>query len=132
MTVGKHMIGKPVTVTPQDSLATAQAQMQAGGFRQLPVVTDGKLVGIVTDRDVRRYVRKMRITEVKAAMTKDPETVTPVTTLEEAAQLLLEHKIGGLPVLEADSLVGIITTTDILRAFLDVMGKVRERSGLQP
>lgn len=126
------MIGKPVTVTPQDSLATAQAQMQAGGFRQLPVVTDGKLVGIVTDRDVRRYVRKMRITEVKAAMTKDPETVTPVTTLEEAAQLLLEHKIGGLPVLEADSLVGIITTTDILRAFLDVMGKVRERSGLQP
>ncbi|MCH8055374.1 MAG: CBS domain-containing protein [Deltaproteobacteria bacterium] len=132
MTVGKHMIGKPVTVTPQDSLATAQAQMQAGGFRQLPVVTDGKLVGIVTDRDVRRYVRKMRITEVKTAMTKDPETVTPVTTIEEAAQLLLEHKIGGLPVLEADSLVGIITTTDILRAFLDVMGKVRERSGLQP
>ena len=125
------MIGKPVTVTPQDSLATAQAQMQAGGFRQLPVVADGKLVGIVTDRDIRRYVRKMRITEVKTAMTKDLLlTVTPLTTLEEAAQILLNHKIGGLPVLEADSLVGIITTTDILRAFLDVMGKVRERSGL--
>ncbi len=131
MTVGKHMIEKPVTVTPQDSLATAQAQMQAGGFRQLPVVADGKLVGIVTDRDVRRYVRKMRITGVKTAMTKDPVTVTPVTTLEEAAQMLLNRKIGGLPVIDEDKLVGIITTTDILRAFLDVMGNMPERSGLQ-
>jgi len=131
MTVESRMVRNPVTVTPQNSLATAEAKMQKGGFRQLPVVADGKLVGIITDRDIRRHAKKMRITEVKTAMSTDLLlTVTPLTTLEEAAQMLLNHKIGGLPVTDEDKLVGIITTTDILRAFLDVMGLWRERSGL--
>jgi len=55
-------------------------------------------------------------------MSKKPTTVTPATTVEAAAQLLLKQKIGGLPVVEKSHLVGIITTSDILQAFLDVMG----------
>jgi acetoin utilization protein AcuB len=122
MMVGERMIQDPVSVTPQDTLATARAKMQAGGFRQLPVVEDGKLVGIVTDRDIRWNRKQMMITKVNAAMTKDLVTVTPETSLEEAAQVILQHKIGGLPVVQGEKLVGIITTTDILKAFLDVMG----------
>ncbi len=120
--VGERMIQDPVSVTPQDTLATARAKMQAGGFRQLPVVEDGKLVGIVTDRDIRWNRKQMMITKVNAAMTKDLVTVTPETTLEKAAQVILQHKIGGLPVVKGERLVGIITTTDILKAFLDVIG----------
>lgn len=122
MMVGERMIQDPVSVTPQDTLATARAKMQAGGFRQLPVVEDGKLVGIVTDRDIRWNRKQMMITKVNAAMTKDLVTVTPETTLEKAAQVILQHKIGGLPVVKGERLVGIITTTDILKAFLDVIG----------
>ncbi|MGH7774714.1 MAG: CBS domain-containing protein [Candidatus Binatia bacterium] len=122
MMVGERMIQDPVSVTPQDTLATARTKMQAGGFRQLPVVEDGKLVGIVTDRDIRWNRKQMMITKVNAAMTKDLVTVTPETSLEKAAQVILQHKIGGLPVVQGEKLVGIITTTDILKAFLEVMG----------
>jgi acetoin utilization protein AcuB len=61
-------------------------------------------------------------TKVNGVMTERPVTVTPATTLEEAAQILLERQIGALPVLVDGRLVGIITTSDIVKAFLDVMG----------
>ena len=122
MLVGKRMSREPVTITPEDYLATAQAKMQLGCFRRLPVVKDGKLIGIVTDRDLRQHTGFLERTKVNAAMSEKLVTVSPQSTLEEAAQLLLEHKIGGLPVVENKRLVGIITTSDILQAFLDVMG----------
>lgn len=122
MKVAEHMNRNPVTVRLQDSLATARAKMRAGEFRQLPVVEDGKLIGIITDRDIREHGNKTRITEVKTVMTKGLVTVTPVTSLEEATKTLLAHKVGGLPVCNGEKLVGIITTSDILHAFLDVMG----------
>lgn len=126
MLVGKRMNKNPVTVTPQDTLATAQAKMHAGGFRRLPVVENGQLVGIVSDRDVRQHVGHLEQTKVNAVMTEEVVTVTPLTTLEEAAQVLLKRKIGGLPVVEEGKLAGIITTSDILQAFLDVMGASEE------
>ncbi len=123
MVVGEHMSKNPVTVTPRDTLAKAQAELNAGEFRQLPVVADGKLVGIITDRDIRRHGKQLRITRVNEAMTAENlRTVTPSTPLEEAIRMLLKHKIGGLPVVEGDRLVGIITISDILRAFLDMIG----------
>jgi acetoin utilization protein AcuB len=109
-------------------LIQAQLKMQKGGFRRLPVVSDGRLVGIITDRDLRAHAGYLDRTEVKAAMSQKPITVTPVTTIEVAAQLLLKQKIGGLPVVENGRLVGIISTTDILQAFLDVMGASEETS----
>jgi acetoin utilization protein AcuB len=128
MLVGKRMSKNPETVTPEDYLATAQAKMLSGKFRRLPVTKDGKLVGMITDRDMRQHTGFYERTKVNAALSENLVTVTPETTLEEASKLLLEHKIGGLPVLDKGSLVGIITTSDILKAFLDVMGASEENS----
>jgi len=100
MLVSKRMRKEPVTVGPQDDLATVQKKMKEGGFRRIPVVEGGRLVGIVTDRDIRQHLGYLEKTKVNAAMTEKLVTVLPKTTLEEAAQLLLKHKIGGLPVVE--------------------------------
>ena len=128
MLVSNRMTKDPVTVTGEDLLIQAQLKMQKGGFRRLPVVSDGQIVGIITDRDMRAHAGYLDRTEVKAAMSKKPITVTPVMTVEAAAQLLLKQKISGLPVVENSRVVGIITMTDILQAFLDVMGASEETS----
>ena len=122
MIVGNRMTKEPITVEPNDLLIRASHKMQTGGFRRLPVVSDGKLVGIVTDRDLREHQGHLEQTKINGVMTEEPVTVTPATTLEEAAQILLERRIGGLPVVADGRLVGIITASDILNAFLDVMG----------
>lgn len=103
-------------------LESAREKMEKGNFRRLPVVVDGQLLGIVTDRDLRQYIGHLERTKVNGAMTEAVLTITPQATLEEAAKQLLEHRIGGLPVMEGKRLKGIITTSDILEAFLDVMG----------
>lgn len=128
MLVGNHMKKKPVTVTPGEFLSQAREKMLQGAFRRVPVVSEGRLVGIVTDRDLRQHVGYLERTKINAVMTEQPRTVTPTTTLEEAASLLLKHKIGALPVIQEGQLVGIITTSDILQAFLDVMGASEENS----
>ena len=123
MIVGNRMTKEPITVDPDDLLIRASHKMQAGGFRRLPVVSAGRLVGIVSERDLREHRGYFEHTKINGVMTENPVTVTPATTLEEAAQTLVERQIGGLPVVENGRLVGIITTSDILKAFLDVMGR---------
>jgi len=108
------------TVSSHDTLQTAADLMNKGGFRRVPVVDDGNLVGIVSDRDVRAHTGYLELTKVTAAMTSDLKTVNPKMSVEDAARLMIEHKIGGLPVLEDGKLVGMITTTDVLKAFLKV------------
>jgi len=122
MIVGNRMTKEPITVDPDDLLIRASHKMQAGGFRRLPVVSAGRLVGIVSERDLREHRGYFEHTKINGVMTENPVTVTPATTLEEAAQTLVERQIGGLPVVENGRLIGIITTSDILKAFLDVMG----------
>ena len=122
MLVGKRMTQEPMTAEPNELLIRASHKMQSGGFRRLPVVSDGKLVGIVTERDLRGYQGHLDHTKINGVMTENPVTVTPATTLEEAAQIMLERQFGGLPVIADGRLVGIITASDILSAFLDVMG----------
>jgi acetoin utilization protein AcuB len=122
MLVRHRMTQQPVTVSPQDTLATAQEKMTAGHFRRVPVAHEGVLVGILTDRDLRRHVGVEERTRVGAAMTETPLTVSPQTTVEEAVQLMLKHQISGLPVVENGKVVGIITTSDVLRAFLEMTG----------
>jgi universal stress protein A len=95
------------------------AKMHEGEFRAVPVVTDGIVVGIITDRDLRRFTGKLDTTRVKDAMTEHAITVTPETPVAEAARLLRERKIGGLPVIEQGKLVGMITITDVLQALTE-------------
>ena len=108
------------TVSSHDTLRTVATLMERGGFRRVPVVDDDKLIGIISDRDVRAQAGYLDSTKVTAAMTPDPKTVTPRMSVEDAARLMIEHKIGGLPVVEDGKLVGILTTTDVLKAFLKV------------
>lgn len=125
MIVANRMTKEPITVEPADLSIRAAHKMQAGGFRRLPVVSDGKLVGIVSDRDLREHRGHLEQIKINGIMSERPVTVTPATTIEEAAQIMLERQIGGLPVVADGRVVGMITTSDIMRAFLDVMGASR-------
>jgi acetoin utilization protein AcuB len=122
MIVGNRMTKEPFTVESEDLAIRAAHKMQAGGFRRLPVVSDGKLVGIVSERDLREHRGHLEQIKINGVMTENPITVTPTTTVEEAAQIMLERQVGGLPVVAEGRLVGIVSASDILRAFLDVMG----------
>jgi CBS domain-containing protein len=77
MLVEKRMRKNPETITPEDYLANALVKMHNGGFRRLPVIKDGKLIGIITDRDLREHARLLERTKTSAAMTRDLMTVTP-------------------------------------------------------
>jgi acetoin utilization protein AcuB len=103
-------------------LSEAQEKMTAGRFRRLPVVDAGALVGILTDRDTRRHWGSEARTKVQATMTETPLTIPPDMPVEEATQLMLRDQISGIPVVESGKLIGIVTTSDILTAFLEVMG----------
>jgi acetoin utilization protein AcuB len=116
------MIKHPITITAEELLSQAKEKMAAGRFRRLPVVSDDKVTGIITDRDLRQYAGVLNHTKVNAVMTENPITVSPETMLEDAADIMLKYQIGGLPVLHQGRLVGIITTSDVMKAFLDVMG----------
>jgi acetoin utilization protein AcuB len=117
--VARWMSSSPVTATPDEKLSTILKRMQEGTFRCAPVLDDGRLVGIITNRDVRSHMGRINEVEVKFAMTENPVTVAPTTPLHEAARLLFERKIDALPVMEDGQLVGVMTSSDILRAFLE-------------
>lgn len=119
--VARWMTPKPVTTQPGEKLSAVQTRMRAGNFRGMPVLGDGKLVGIITDRDLRRHEGYLEHTDVRLAMTEDVSIVSPMTPIRAAAQTLLERKVGALPVMEEGRLVGIISTTDVLRAFLEAV-----------
>lgn len=128
MFVRQRMTPNPVTVAPKALLSTAREKMTAGKFHRLPVVQDGVLVGILTDRDLRQYVGVEERTRIEAAMTETPLTVAPTLTVEEVTQVMRKHQISGLPVLESGQLVDIITTSDILTTFLELTGAITENS----
>jgi acetoin utilization protein AcuB len=121
MRVADRMTANPVTISPRETLARARGLMDRGRFRTLPVVEDGRCVGILTDRDTRQHEGYLESTRVSAAMKPDPVTVGPALLAVDAARLLVEHKIGGLPVVDKGKLVGIITASDLLRALVDVV-----------
>src|SRR3989304_1681933 len=122
MLVGNRMPKQPVPIPSEELLSQAKEKMAAGRFRRLPVVSDGKLTGIVTERDLRQYAGVLDHTKVNAVMTEKPITVGPEAMLEDAAEIMLKNQIGGLPVLHQGQLVGIIPTSDGMQAFLAVMG----------
>jgi acetoin utilization protein AcuB len=132
MRVREFMTTNPITVHPDATLPTANELMKHGGFRRLPVVDQkGQVIGIITDRDVKQampsdatslsiweinyLVAKIKMSEI---MSHPVHFVLEDATLEYAAEMMLNHKVGGLPVMHGDQLKGVITTTDVLRAFV--------------
>jgi acetoin utilization protein AcuB len=131
MKVVDVMTKHPLVMTPSETIGEADQVMTENRIRQLPVVEGSALLGIITDRDIRSFFadspqldsdrhEKALGTEVKEVMTAHPLTLAPDDTLRDAVELLVEDKIGGIPVVdEAEGLVGIVTYVDVLRCFLN-------------
>ncbi len=136
MLVREWMASDVVTLDENTSMMKALHAMKEHQIRRLPIMRQGKLVGIVSDRDLKEASPSKATTldvhelyyllaeiKVKEIMTKDPLTIGPDDTVERAAILMLEHKITGLPVVnDGGDLVGIITQSDIFRAFVHITG----------
>ena len=132
MQVSKIMSANPVTISPDKRVGQALKLMQKHHFRHLPVVKNDHMVGWITSRDLREVLLASMLEKitVEDVMLKSPITVTPDTNVEEAARLVYEHKIGGMPVLEGGKLVGVITMMDLISAFLSMLGLLRTSSRL--
>jgi acetoin utilization protein AcuB len=135
MFVKDRMSSNLVTTTESTPIVDAGEVMRKNGFARMPVVRDGKLVGIITREDLLKVspsaATSLSVWElnyvlskltVKDAMTKEPVTIDSEATIEEAALLMRTRDIGALPVVDAGKLVGLITESDIFDAFVDMMG----------
>jgi acetoin utilization protein AcuB len=138
------------TVKPQDSVAHARAILEENRINQLPVVVNRKLVGIVTDRDLRNAHAAVAVAAetaaggrqapappppekipVEAVMTANVLTLSPTDTVEDAARLMRRERIGAVPVVEHGTLTGIIARSDILGAFVALCEERRKEKGLR-
>ena len=125
MRIKDLMIPDPITVSVTSTISDALECMKVNSIRHLPVVSGGNtLKGFVTLADLKQSLIPSMVGDLKLydIMIKNPITVTPTDDIEWAAQLIYKKKISGLPVVKDQILVGIITETDILRAFINMMG----------
>ena len=126
--VREIMMGSPVTLKPEDTLDLANDVISLGRIRHIPVVDDGRLVGILTERDLigaaasqifglkqKNKSALLKSVLIKEVMRKRVVTVAPEMPIKDVAHLMAEKKIGCVPVVSAGALVGLVTTTDILR-----------------
>jgi len=113
MLIRDCMSSRPISITPDETLATAQAVMRAAKIRRLPVVDGDALIGILSEYDLRDWMDSLNRTTVGTAMTRDPVAVSPLDSLEHAVTLTREREIGALAVVEHGRLVGIITAKDL-------------------
>jgi len=140
MNVGEQMSSPPIVVSPTTPVAEAMKLIRERHIRRLPVLDDGRLVGIVSERDLLRalpspatilsvwevpaLLERLRVGEV---MTHNAIVVHENTPIQEAAQLMVDRKIGGLPVVDDGHVVGVITETDIFRVFVNLCGGIVEK-----
>ena len=118
MKVADCMTPEPASLMPDDTLVAAIALMETGDFRAVPIIENGKLVGVISDRDIRSCRQQPEGIKVGEIMSRTPICISPDDSVNEAVRTILSCKIGGLPVVNEDMLVGMITTTDILKAVL--------------
>ena len=135
MLVMDYMKRSLITASKETTVSEALETLKINKIRQMPVVAGGKLIGLVTEKqllavspspatsldpfEMKFFMDKISVSDV---MIKFPLTVTPDTTIEEAALYLREHKVGSVPVVDGDNLVGIITVTDIFDAMTKLFG----------
>ncbi len=125
MKIHSLMIPDPITITAHASISEAIELMKINSIRHLPVVSRGnRLSGFLTLADLKQGLIPSMLGDLtlQDLMIKEPITVGPEDDIEYAAQLIYKYKIGGMPVIKNNQLVGIITATDILRTFIDMMG----------
>jgi acetoin utilization protein AcuB len=135
MYVKNRMTSNPYTISPDATIAEALDLMRNNNIRRLPVVKNGKLVGIVTEKEMQEVSPSkattlsifelnylLAKTKVSTVMTKKVITVSPDALLEEAAVLMRDNRVGALPVVQDGKVVGIITETNIFDAFIDLLG----------
>ncbi len=156
MLIEEWMTTRLHTLKPLDTVAHARELMTRHRVNQLPVVRDGKLIGIVTDRDLRDVFpsifteidqaiareeeparrRRAPVSEtdprrvtVDMVMSHNPITLRPSDTVEEAARIMRRERIGSVPIVDGEKLVGILTRSDVLDAFLGLAGSMAETTG---
>ncbi len=135
MLVGERMSQPVISLSPETPIHDALAMFKKEHIRRAPVVKDGKMVGIVTETDLLNAspspVSTLSVWEmnyllskvtVKQVMSKKVLTVKRDTPIEEAARIMADNKLGGLPVVDDNKVVGIITETDLFKVFLELMG----------
>ena len=134
MTVGDLMTKDVLTVNRDESIRRPWELVEEKRLRRFPVMDGDTLVGIITDRDLRNATASSVVltekkyhdflldtVKVESVMTPNPKTVSPDTSLIDAARIILEMKVGGLPVIEEGRLVGIITETDLIGALVELL-----------
>ena len=138
MFVSRSMVSQVITIDKEASIFDAQEKMAANGIRHLPVVdADNRLIGIVTDRDIRsampyRLIKqkgtidereKLAQMKVDDIMTRNPKTIGPMYTIQDALLMIQNEKVGAFPVVDdSGKLKGILSVRDLLRAFINVLG----------
>jgi acetoin utilization protein AcuB len=143
MLVRDIMQTHPVSATLETRLPHLLRLLQRRGFRHVPVVDSGKLVGIISDRDLKQSMisaasmaegreRDRLLDELTAGqiMARAVVTIGPTIGIDEAARLMATRKISALPVTEGDRLIGIVTETDVLQVFVRAMGVLEPSSRL--
>lgn len=135
MLVKQRMTSNPFTVGPKDSIPAAESRMESHNVRHLPVVEGSRVVGVISQNDIAAALPSKATTlsaqeatylvsrlTVAQVMSKPALTISPDALLEEAAVVMRNRKIEMLPVVEDDKLVGVITESDILDSFIDLLG----------
>lgn len=127
----KNWIKKePITIDRTALLQDAVRLMKKHSIRHLPVLEDGQLVGFITESDLREFHFPSIVEDIPVhqVMVLNPITINLNASIETAARLIHDYKIGGLPVLDKKKLVGVITASDLLSAFIEVMGLLKASS----
>ena len=138
MFVSRSMVSNVITIDKDASVFDAQEKMAANEIRHLPVVdADNRLIGIVTDRDIRSAMpyslikekgnaeerAKLADLKVDAIMTRNPMTISPLFTIQDALLMIQKEKVGAFPVVDDEGKIkGILSVRDLLRAFINVLG----------
>lgn len=132
--VRQYMTPQPESLEASQNLLDAVLLLRKFGFRHIPVMENGRLAGIISERDLWRFSPTMLIplsqkdynrvfeeTAIGKVMTREPHTIAPEAPLTQAVDLMIQNRLGCLPVMEAGRLVGIITVRDMLRALNDLI-----------
>ncbi|MCB9451587.1 MAG: CBS domain-containing protein [Anaerolineaceae bacterium] len=136
LTVADIMTSSPITVGRNTPLGEIIGMMKSYACRQLPVVDEGRLIGIITDRDVRLAMNSpltmrehaqdqalLSSVTAEACMTANPMTIESTAPATHAANLMNMYKFGALPVVDDGKLVGIVATADILSSYIKLLGE---------